>query len=215
VTAPPAGAALAVAGLAAALLATGCLSKPGFECELGHGILLSDAQIGTEGGLPSEPIECEASTIVGLGFTMRRDPGGASGDKTAISVGLRCATIANRDGEYATGAIEDGPSLSGGLTDVDGPFVVDCPSGQVVTGVSAHVAGTDGLFNSIAVACAPLEPSGVPGDGAVAHPVEGTGLAPAETVAACAPGESLRRVRVYSGSELDRLLLTCERPACE
>lgn len=206
----------AAAALAAlATLGPGCLSKPSFACELALGNGQIEAQIGTEGGVPGSSIECRDLAVVGVGFTLTREPG-AFGEKTAVRVSLRCAALSNRDGVYTRGAIEVLDAVGGSEANVDGPFVADCPPGQIVVGLAAHIVGEGGLFNSIAIACAPLDPSGAPlADRAVLHPVLGTGTQPAETDAPCLPGSALRGVKTLGGRELDQLRLVCAPPECQ
>lgn len=201
------------APLAAAALAAGCLSKPSFECAIVPGADQIETAIGTNGGVPSGSADCGDSAVVGVAFTLTRDPG-AFGEKAAVAATLRCAAVANHNGEYATGTIEEVPVPGGSEKNVDGPFLADCPRGQVVTGLAAHIVGDNGLFNSISITCSALDPSGAPAGDVVSLPVAGTGTQPIDADAPCNAGEALHGLDSVSGSQLDRIKLACGSMTC-
>jgi hypothetical protein len=206
--------ALAAAALAAAALAAGCLSKPGFECAIAPGAAQIEAELGTLGGVPSGSADCGDLAVVGVAFMLTHNLD-AFGEKAAVTATLRCAAVTNHDGAYATGSIEEVPVPGGSEKNVDGPFVADCPSGQLVTGIAAHIVGDNGLFNSISITCAVLDPSGAPTDDVVQLPVAGTGTQQTKIMdAPCNPGESLHGLDAVSGSQLDRIKLSCGRTIC-
>lgn len=200
---------------ALAVIASGCLSKPGLDCELAAvGAGQIDAQIGTAGGVPSGATDCGPRAVVGVGFWLTRDPNMMFGEKTAVRAALRCATLENHDGGYATGATEDLAAIGGSEAKLDGPFFAECPGGRVVIGLAAQLLGATGLFNSIAIDCAALDPGGAPAGDAVRVPVVGTGTGPTEVEAACREGRVLHGLESVSGRELDQVKLRCAQATC-
>lgn len=201
----------------AAILATGCLSKPSFECAFapGPGSYELEARIGTFGGVPHDPAVCGARSVVGVGFTLTRGVNMMFGERTAVAATLRCATVSTRAGDAATGAAGD-VEVPGGSATSDGPFFVDCPGGQVVIGLAAHIVNPvlDHLFNSIAIDCSALDESGAPAGGVTRVPLVATGTRPTDAQARCNPGEALHGLKSWTGSELDQLQLACGRTAC-
>lgn len=200
--------------LVVVVLAAGCLSKPGFECEIARGSERSEVEMGTQGGGPSGKVDCGGRSAVGVGFTLRRENNGMFDEKTAIKTSLRCATLSNLDGEHATGAIEDTALIGGFESQIDGPFFADCPAGRVVIGLAAHRVGPASLFNSLAIDCATLDPSGAPTGDVVRVKVVETGTRPTDLDGTCKTGEALHGLESVSGSELDRIRLTCAPNTC-
>lgn len=204
----------AVPVLAVAVLAAGCLSKPGLECEIARGSERSQVEMGTMGGGGGVKIDCGERSVVGVGFTLSSQNNGVFDEKTATKVSLRCATLSNHDGDHATGAIEDTALVGGFESNIDGPFFADCPGGRVLIGLAAHVVGTNRLFNSLAIDCAALDPSGAPSGDVVRRPVLGTGTRPTDLAGTCMPGQAVHGLEPVSGSELDRIRLTCAPNTC-
>lgn len=204
-----------VRAAAVAVLATGCLSKPSFECAItiDPDLAQSAAVIGMEGGVPSGAVDCGGRPAVGVGFTMTHDPGGF-GEKTAVTASLRCGLISSHDGDGRTDATEDTPLIGGFEQNLDGPFFADCPDGQVVIGLAAHIVGAGGLFNSIAIDCAAFDPTGAATGKVTRRPVMGTGTEPTDAEAPCGPDRALHGLESTSGSQLDRIELACAPAAC-
>ena len=196
------------------VLAAGCLSKPEFECEITPGPERTEVLMGTMGGVPSGDLDCGDRSIVGVGFTLTRTPNGTYDEKTAVKVSLRCATVSNHGRGYATGATGDTMPIGGSAT-IDGPFFADCPDARVVVGLAAHHVAPNSLFNSLAIDCASLDPSGAPTGDVVRIPVAGTGTRPTDLDAPCNAGQALHGLKSMSGSELDRLELTCAPTTCQ
>ena len=209
-------AAAALAGLAAAGLGAGCLSRPSFECEIALVFDQTYARIGNNGGIPRQSTTCGERAVVGVGLSMSSDVNAMYRQRTAVTAWLRCATMANHDGEYAAGGTEDVAAPGGGRTEVDAPVFADCPRGQIVVGLAAHIVGQGGLFNSLSIQCAALDPMGVPvGQGQADRiPLIATGSEPINAEAKCNAGDAAHGFRPYTGSELDQLELICGRASC-
>jgi hypothetical protein len=202
----------------AAVLATGCLSKPSFECAFapGPGLYELEARIGTDGGVPHDPpAVCGDRSVVGVGFTLTRGVNMMFGERTAVTATLRCATVSTRAGDSATGAADD-VEVPGGSAMSEGPFFADCPGGQVVIGLAAHIVdpAMDHLFNSIAIDCSTLDESGAPAGGVTRVPLVATGTRPPDIQVRCNRGEALHGLKSWTGSELDQLQLACRRTTC-
>jgi hypothetical protein len=195
-----------------AVLATGCLSKPRFECEVASIGGQIQGGIGMGGGSEQEKVDCgDRAIVVGIGIAMTVM---STSRRTVVTAAARCATISNRDGAYTTGPIEEQAAI-GGSADVDGgPFVADCPGGRVTVGIAAHRVGQQGVFNSVAIACATLDPSGAPSTDAISIPVLGTGDDPRGDDASCASRHVVRGMESTSGAELDQLRLSCAPAIC-
>lgn len=196
----------------AALALAGCLSKPSFDCAVVPGPDQLGASIGTNGGVPKGAEDCGDRSVVGLGFTLTRDT--MPSQRTVITALLHCATVSYRGG-YETGAIEDVAVPGGSETNVDGPFFADCPAGQVVAGLSAHLVGMGGLFNSVEIKCAALDISGAASGAVTRLPVTATGNEATMRVDAdCRPGEALQGLSATGGRELDRVRIACAPTTC-
>lgn len=204
------------AAVAAAVLAAGCLSKPGFECPLvPEPSQFITAQIGTGGGGGTFDSDCGDRSAVGVAFTLTRNPTGATAEQVVAKAALRCATISKQGDSYTTGAVADAPLIGGFETNIEGPFFADCPAGQVVVGLTAHIVGErGGLFNSISLLCAGLDPAGASAGDALRVPIAETGTMPAEAEARCDDGDALHGIEVRTGSLLDQLRLSCGPLAC-
>ncbi|HSK04856.1 MAG TPA: hypothetical protein VK932_26585 [Kofleriaceae bacterium] len=199
---------------AAALgLAAGCLSKPGIDCELDPGPFTLEASLGTDGGIPaSSATVCSGGLVVGVGLTLSQEPH-AAGEKTAISVTLRCAPMSHHNGDYAPGDRDDVAVPGGSHTSLEGPFFADCPRGQAVIGLAAHLIAPTSLFNSLAIDCSRLDPSGAPTGTPTRILQLATGARAPDTEVRCDRGVLLG-LKPWSGRDLDRVQLACGRPTC-
>jgi hypothetical protein len=200
----------------ALVVATGCLSKPSFECSF---VPLTtydlDAHLGTQDGGGHTPSLCSEGVVVGIELSMTRTPNGTYNEKTAVSTALHCATVSTHDGDHATGPITK-LEVPDGFAERDGPFPADCAPGQVVVGLAAHRVATDRdhLFNSFAIDCSTVDETGAPTGVITEIAIGATGITPADSRGRCRDGEVLRGVKAYTGSELDRVDLACGEMAC-
>jgi hypothetical protein len=202
--------------IAFAVLASGCLSKPSFECTFATASALEiDGQIGTDGGNPHDPFHCDTRSVVGVGFTMSQTVNQEFMEKNVIAARLLCATVETRDGRYTAGEPEE-VSGPGGSESSDGPFFERCPDGQVVIGLAAHILDTlkDSLFNSVAMDCSAIDESGAPTGDVTRIPLLATGARPPDVEARCLPGRVLLGLKPWTGNDLDRVELACAQTAC-
>jgi hypothetical protein len=205
------------AAAALAALATGCLSKPSFECSVDSSpSRIIQMQIGFAGGGGSEDVDCGDRAVVGLGFTLTRTPEGGLFENAVVTASLRCATIANHGDGLETGSAEDSPAVGGFSQNIAGPFFASCPDNQVVIGLSAHLVRFDSLFNSVVIHCAALSATGASTGAITSFPVTetGTNLMMGRVDARCTGGEALHGIEARSGSMLDQLRLSCGGTAC-
>jgi len=203
---------LALSLAALMFAAAGCLSKPSFDCAVAPGPDQTEPGIGSQGGVPLGSADCGDQSLVGLGFTLTRE--NMPNQRTTITATLRCAPVSYR-GRSETGATKNVRVPGGSEQNVDGPFFGDCPDGQVVIGLAAHIVGQGGVFNSIAVKCAALDPMGRPIGNVTEISVTATGSEPAEVSANCTADGVLHGLEATGGNQLDRIALRCTHPSCK
>jgi hypothetical protein len=210
VIAAPRACSLAAAALA---LSAGCLSKPGIDCELDPGPFTLEMSLGTDGGSPAPgATACPGGLVVGVGLTLSQEPH-AAGEKTAITATLRCAAMSHHNGDYTPDTPANVTVPGGFHTSLEGPFFADCPRGQAVIGLAAHLIAPASLFNSLAIDCSRLDPSGAP-TGAPTRILQlATGARPPDTEVRCDSGVLLG-LTPWSGRDLDRVQLACGNPTC-
>jgi hypothetical protein len=200
---------------AIALLATGCLSKPSFECTFEALPSELEARLGTQNGAERSTSDCGDRSVVGLGLAITSGINDTYDERTAVAATLRCATLSTSGGDYATGETSDVP-VAGGNAMADGPFFASCPDGQVVVGLAAHIVNPamDHLFNSVAIDCSAVDESGAATGAITRVPLVATGTRPPDIEVRCTGRKALHGLKSWVGSELDRVQLACGPTAC-
>jgi hypothetical protein len=194
------------------LVLAGCLSRPGFECELVTGFSEAGETIGTGGGGAQPPVACDGF-VVGLTVALTKDPDPAFNNEFIVArLVMVCATITERDDGFVAGPPI--PTLvAQGLKDVQDDQTAMCPSGHALVSADAHLVTADGLFNSVTLHCAAFTPNGVSRNHTTVT-LPDTGTATANAHASCADDEAISGLRGWQGGEIDQFQLTCSTPTC-
>jgi hypothetical protein len=190
------------------------LAKPGFECDLVAQATHVGEQIGSQGGVPQDTVGCVDGFAVGLAVALTADPDGAHNNEyIVVKISMLCAGVVERDGGFEIEPTTSMLVVEGGSA-TQGDQTATCGPTQVVVGLDAHMVEAAGLFNSVAIECAALSPSGLARETSTTIAVPNTGTELQDGHATCTGGAVVSGFKGWSGNHVDQLQLQCSAPAC-
>jgi hypothetical protein len=176
--------------------------------------------LGGNGGSAKPDVVCVAGELpVGMAFEVANPPNPSSPEPVVRQIHVRCGTLRRTtSGSITTTAAEVATSAISSSDCGTWPDTAvaerDCPSGDVLVGMTANSAGTS-LYNSVALQCAPISP--MLALGAVSTlSFAGTGAdTNAPQRSPCPTGSVLVGFSVLAGCANDQLTPRCAAIACE
>ena len=177
-------------------------------------------------GAMQPPIACMAGELpIGIGtYTTIAPVFEGNTERVVRSMTVRCGTVGfTAAGSMTITAAETIQTPYGGCIPSWGsrPSVdviiappVSCPAGQLPTGLTAH-GGADSLFNTVAVACAPVSPSGSVAAVADSVPVVDSGnYLPKPQLAICPPNQAFLSFTWRGDCGVDEWTPVCAALSC-
>jgi hypothetical protein len=183
--------------------------------------------LGSSNGNSYPDLECptgELPVSVGFESTMYARPEGGN-ERVVVAINIGCASLALANGSLVT-TNDPAPTTNTSWmpnncnqgSDVWTPVVtasaVSCPANHVLVGAHAN-GGTETLFNTVTLACAPISATGAIGAEDMEIPVTDTGgYTNNPQNALCPAGQILDAYAMRGNCGIDQLQPLCSELAC-